>query len=220
MRGTAVLCTGGPISDHRITAADQHSVTFMAREGVRSGGDRRQVPITLSIEEFTRRWCLHVLPDQLTRTRYLGGWSNNQSAAYMERCKAILSELGRLESNQIPDLPDDNPDMLPDATPEPEAGPRCPHCQSTSLELLSETPKPSWRKVLWRESTTCPNWYAKLQQEEHRRFWTELHGEDFYDWYQQMCVESAKKPPPKPPPPIQPYLPGITPASGYELYSF
>jgi len=31
--------TGGPISDGRITAADNHEVTFLAREGRRIGGD-------------------------------------------------------------------------------------------------------------------------------------------------------------------------------------
>ncbi len=59
----------------------------MAREGKRVGGERKQVPITLSICEFMKRWCLHILPEQLTRTRYFGGWSNNRSVKYMARCE-------------------------------------------------------------------------------------------------------------------------------------
>ncbi len=31
--------TGGPISNHRIVAADRQEVTFMAREGKRVGGE-------------------------------------------------------------------------------------------------------------------------------------------------------------------------------------
>ncbi len=61
--------TGGPISDSRIVAADTSSVTFMAREGVRVGGQREQVPVEVETMEFMRRWCLHIQPEQLTKTR-------------------------------------------------------------------------------------------------------------------------------------------------------
>ena len=148
--------TGGPISDHRILSADEQSVTFMAREGKRVGGERKQVPITLSICEFMKRWCLHILPEQLTRTRYFGGWSNNRSVKYMARCEEILRQLGRIKTDDdVEELAGDNGLGLPE-TSEDEAGLSCPHCGSTALELLSDTPKPSWREVLWRESETCP----------------------------------------------------------------
>ncbi len=212
--------TGGPISDHRIVSADEQSVTFMAREGKRVGGERKQVPITLSICEFMKRWCLHILPEQLTRTRYFGGWSNNRSVKYMARCEEILRQLGRIEADDEADeLANDNGLSLPE-TSEDEAGLSCPHCGSTALELLSETPKPSWREVFWRESETCPGWYAELQQEDHRRWWTAEYGEDYYDWYQQTLVESAKEIAAPRPPQIQGYLPGLTPTMGYEIYSF
>jgi len=54
--------TGGPISEGRIIAADQDEVTFWAREGKTPGGDNQRVPIRLPTIEFTRRWCLHILP--------------------------------------------------------------------------------------------------------------------------------------------------------------
>ena len=87
--------TGGPISDYRITAADEQSVTFLAREGTRVGGERKQVPITLSLRQFMQRWCLHILPEQLTKTRYFGGWSNNRRDQYMARCRASLQQVRR-----------------------------------------------------------------------------------------------------------------------------
>jgi hypothetical protein len=71
--------TGGPISDARIIAADEREVTFWAREGTVTGGERGQIPLTLSVEEFTRRWSLHVLPKGYTKTRRWGGWSNNET---------------------------------------------------------------------------------------------------------------------------------------------
>ena len=42
--------TGGPISDARIIAADEREVTFWAREGTVTGGERGQIPLTLSVE--------------------------------------------------------------------------------------------------------------------------------------------------------------------------
>src|SRR5690606_23692582 len=82
--------TGGPISDGRIVAADTKEVTFMAREGTRTGGERQQVPVRLSTIEFIRRWCLHIQPDQLTKTRYFGGWSSGKRTAYLARCRQLL----------------------------------------------------------------------------------------------------------------------------------
>ena len=75
--------TGGPISDGRITAADQDEATFWAREGKTPGGDDQRVPVTLPTIEFTRRWCLHVLPKGYTKTRSFGGWHNRHRDAYL-----------------------------------------------------------------------------------------------------------------------------------------
>jgi hypothetical protein len=138
----------------------------------------------------------------------------------MARCEEMLQQLGRIEAHDEADeLANDNGLSLPE-TSEDEAGLSCPHCGSTALEQLSDTPKPSWREVFWRESETCPGWYAELQKEDHRRFWTAEHGEDFYDWYQQTLVESAKETAARRPPAIQGCLPGLTPTMGYEIYSF
>ncbi len=82
--------TGGPISDHRIVAANRCNVTFMAREGKRVGGERTQVPMTVSTQEFTERWSQHIQPDQLTKVRYFGGWSNHSVAAYRQRCDDLF----------------------------------------------------------------------------------------------------------------------------------
>ena len=83
--------TGGPISDARIIAADETEVTFWAREGKTTGGDdRRRIPVTLPLEEFTRRWSLHILPRGYTKTRRFGGWSNIRRGVYLERCAIQL----------------------------------------------------------------------------------------------------------------------------------
>ena len=195
--------TGGPISDRRIVAADRQSVTFMARDGVRTGGEREQIPITLSTADFIRRWCLHIQPNQLTKTRYFGGWSNNRSGRYVARCQELLGSLGR-DATLAGDLSSDGNSQCQ------HADLLCEHCGSDRMELISETPKPSWKELLWRESDMCPWWYADLQRASHRKFWTASYGEEFYDWYRQTQVESAKGNERQRSPAIQQSLPGFS----------
>jgi hypothetical protein len=49
------------ISNHRLIRFDQSSVTFRYKDYRRDGADRQQV-MTLAIDEFIRRFLLHVLP--------------------------------------------------------------------------------------------------------------------------------------------------------------
>ncbi len=56
----------------------------------------------------------------------------------------------------------------------------CPHGGSQRTRLIETTVKRSWRELFWRESETCPWWYAERQREDHRRFWTAEYGEDFW----------------------------------------
>ncbi|MDP6718449.1 MAG: transposase, partial [Pirellulaceae bacterium] len=205
--------TGGPISDHRITAADAANVTFVAREGKQVGGQRQQIPITLSVEEFVRRWCLHIQPQQLTKTRYLGGWSNSCRAVYMARCRDRLRGLN-------PPSDAEPPEPLTSLVSCREHDPLvCCHCGSDRLILLQETGKPSWREIFDSQSERCPPWYAELKREGDRRFWDDLMGEGFNDWYLETVVECAKEPVSNSLP-VQLYLPGISPRPDYHLKYF
>lgn len=84
--------SGGPISDSRIESTSNKDVTFMAREGTQSGGTAKQVPVTMSTVEFTRRWALHILPKGYTKTRRFGGWSNTRCAEYHQQCARALAD--------------------------------------------------------------------------------------------------------------------------------
>lgn len=196
--------TGGPISDWRIVAADSKEVTFMAREGTRSGGERSQVPVTLSTIGFTQKWCLHIQPVQLTKTRYFGGWCNQRQAAYRMRCEELLRELGRsfdsVDSEKTADsLGDDPPDLL------------CPACGSDRMELIEQTAKPTWPELLDRESEACPAWYRALQQTEFVRMLWEEYGIGYEDWAMRNSVESAEAAEPKRSSCEQLSLPGFWP---------
>jgi hypothetical protein len=208
--------TGGPISDGRIVAADAKEVTFLAREGTRTGGERQQVPVTLSTIEFIGRWCLHIQPDQLTKTRYFGGWSSGKRTAYLARCRQLL---GQAETDTDDELLPAASDSFSGEASTDDLLPRCPHCDKPALRLLYESSKSSWFALLNHLDPRCPDWYAELDLEEHRRYLMEAYGIEYEDWYLETQVESAMKSL-TPPPPIQLYLPGMSPVRDFQLESF
>jgi hypothetical protein len=145
--------TGGPISDARIVSADEHQVTFLAREGTTPGGESIQIPITLPTPEFTRRWSLHVLPKGYTKTRRYGGWSNPRREVYLERCSKQLDVIGALLSPDACEFgPFDNP------AEEPEGScPSCPNCGGQMI-LQAVRDKRSWHQIM--SSAARPRWYT------------------------------------------------------------
>jgi len=216
--------TGGPISDSRIVAADRQNVTFMAREGNKTGGEREQVPVTLSTREFVRRWCLHIQPDQLTKSRYFGGWSNNRLGGYLDRCvRAMEASTVSLRAGATEFNPHEfESDGLGDASLSDTFDSdslKCPKCGQDSLREVSVTSKPSWRDLFAHGSESCPVWYSESLEQDEREFWDGIHGEGFNDWYLELLVESAKE---QAAVPVrsefsQPYLPGLCLGSGYGL---
>jgi hypothetical protein len=152
---------GGPISDHRIVATDENTVTFMARTGQTTGGEREQVPITLPQVEFTRRWCLHVLPKGFTRTRRFGGWSNKRRDEYLELFAKQLdgSEVGLPEDAMQFGPFDEEESDEGEANLEFETHDRtCPHCAGQLIPHRQIT-KPSWSRLM--DSHRRPSWYRR-----------------------------------------------------------
>jgi hypothetical protein len=187
--------TGGPISDGRILAADDEKVTFLAREGKAVGGERAQVPCTLTTTEFVRRWCLHIQPDQLTKTRSFGGWSNTRVDGYLEQCCKALDAAGvELESESAIEFgPTLGENTICEAEP---CRLRCEHCGSESLRMVNEIEKPSWSSVFSRRSECSPGWYRESQEIDDLRFWDAAMGEgfsDWYAWYLKSGIESARE---------------------------
>jgi hypothetical protein len=153
--------SGGPIADSRIVSSDDQSVTFLARAGDVSGGDAKQVPIRLSQLEFTRRWCLHILPSGYTRTRRFGGWSNTRRKAYLTRFEVLLKKSDVLSPPATDSaLPDESQATFPspENTDASDHG-TCPTC-GAALIPHSESRKPSWRSVM--SSPDRPHWYQRF----------------------------------------------------------
>jgi len=150
---------GGPISEARIVSTDQDQVTLMARQGETVGGDPTQIPITLSQVEFTRRWCLHVLPSGYTRTRRFGGWSNPRRELYLER---FAMQLDAADAPLPPDATEFGPfdEMAAGSENEPASSTDpCPKCGGQMIPHRFQE-KPSWSQIM--ASPHRPAWYLRL----------------------------------------------------------
>ena len=211
--------TGGPIGNSRIISADDAKVTFMARTGEKVGGERKQEPYTLQLREFVRRWCLHIQPQQLTKTRFFGGWSPSKHAKYRQRCEAALKAAGLWHEPATM-----QPVASKSAATRTDKPQTCSHCGSDRLRLVHERPKPSWRDVLSNESRSCPEWYVDTLELKHRRLMDSLLGEgrwEYADEYLEPWTESAREAEPKGATACyQKWFPGLSPSFNYTSASF
>ncbi len=101
------------ISNRRLLAFDEAGVTFRYKDYRRDGADRQRV-MTLSTDEFIRRFLLHLLPRGFHRIRHYGLLSASARKASLARARELLA---------VAPPPDDD---LPE---EPsDAHTACPHC--------------------------------------------------------------------------------------------
>ena len=75
------------ISNHRLLKLEHGQVTFSWRD-YRHG--QRQSPLTLTAEEFMRRFLLHTLPRGFQRLRHFGLLGNRARVTNLARCRQLL----------------------------------------------------------------------------------------------------------------------------------
>ena len=108
------------ISNSRLIAHDERGVTFRWKDyRARDGAKGREwiKAMTLGVDEFIRRFLLHVLPDGFHRIRHYGLFATGQCKANVARVRSLLGPAQAATG----------------AEPEPafEAGaaaPACPRC--------------------------------------------------------------------------------------------
>jgi hypothetical protein len=74
------------ISNHRLVSFDDEHVTFRWRDY--AGGNKTRT-MTVSAEEFIRRFLLHVLPKGFVRIRHFGVMANYQRSASIALCRRL-----------------------------------------------------------------------------------------------------------------------------------
>jgi hypothetical protein len=77
------------ISNRRLIAVDEQSVTFTVKD-YRIEGPGRYTTMTLAIDEFIRRFLLHVLPTGFHRIRHYGLFANGIRAETIARARELL----------------------------------------------------------------------------------------------------------------------------------
>lgn len=75
------------ISNERLRAIDANSVTFSYRD--RQDGNQKK-EMTLSGDEFMRRFLLHTLPSSFMKIRHIGFLANKSKKTGLERCREFL----------------------------------------------------------------------------------------------------------------------------------
>src|SRR5208282_4623857 len=78
------------IANSRLLALDQPGVTFKWKDYRADGADRYKV-MRLAVDEFIRRFLIHVLPDGFHRIRHYGLFANGGRADNIARARHLLN---------------------------------------------------------------------------------------------------------------------------------
>jgi hypothetical protein len=82
------------ISNHRLVSLADGQVTFRWRD---SAHNNEQKLMTLSLDEFLRRFLLHLLPKGFVRIRHFGFLANRRRAQFLPLCFAALDSSAQTE---------------------------------------------------------------------------------------------------------------------------
>jgi hypothetical protein len=121
------------ISNHRLLAFDNDQVTFLWKDYAHGNKKKR---MTLSSQEFLRRFLLHVLPRGFVRIRFSGFLANRRRAKLLPVCHRLLSQKPK------PDLPN-----FKLSSPPPSCF-RCPRC-ACPMMLIEQLSPSSLSILLW-----------------------------------------------------------------------
>ena len=77
------------ISNHRLVALEDGEVVFRWRDSAHKNKKRL---MRLALDEFLRRFFLHVLPEGFVRIRHFGFFAHRRRAALLPLCFALLGK--------------------------------------------------------------------------------------------------------------------------------
>jgi hypothetical protein len=92
------------ISNHRLVDIEDGQVKFNWRD---YRDNNQQKTMTLTVDEFIRRFLLHILPSGFHRIRYYGFLGNRHRKEKLERCRQLLGMAPPKESSAEPATPED-----------------------------------------------------------------------------------------------------------------
>lgn len=113
------------ISNHRLVTLDHDHVTF--RWNDRARGNPRRL-MKLDVQEFCRRFLLHILPSGLMRIRHYGLLANPTRRKHLARCRELLGETRERSDQPAPPASHQRTEQ-----PRGHDSNRCPRCQTGRL---------------------------------------------------------------------------------------
>ena len=99
----------------------------------------RRKKLQLSLEEFTRRFRLHILPERFVKIRHYGLLGNRDREAHLAQARARIASATQQAQAPSPASPPE-PTAGTMGGPQPEPQRKCPHCGSPHLELVRVEP--------------------------------------------------------------------------------
>jgi DNA-directed RNA polymerase subunit RPC12/RpoP len=120
------------IGNRRLLALDERTVTFSYKD---YADESRRKTMTLTLEEFTRRFCLHLLPQRFVKIRHYGLLGNRDRE---KRIQQARKSLGVREAEVIQTEPPLNTQASTTASTQRL---RCPHCGALALVWVGEVPR-------------------------------------------------------------------------------
>lgn len=124
------------ISNHRLLSVTDGKVTFRYKDYAHGGKQRK---MTVTAEEFLRRFLLHVLPRWFVRIRFSGFLANRRRKQLLPLCQRLLA------SNPLPTSVASN-----DTAAKPSSTWLCPHCGGTMVTIEKLTPQQISRRSVER----------------------------------------------------------------------
>jgi hypothetical protein len=104
------------ISNRRLVAADENGVAFKYKD-YRIEGPARYKTMTLTTDEFIRRFLMHVLPKGFHRIRHYGLLATGNRAANIAHARKLLAMPSRPIQPEVPEAAPDQPRVLPRPCP-------------------------------------------------------------------------------------------------------
>ena len=117
------------ISNHRLVSLVGDQVTFRWRDSAHANQQRL---MTLSVEEFLRRFFLHVLPRGFVRIRHFGFLAHRCRARLLPLCFQLLESTA---GSALPQPPTPGNGEVPSTTPASTSHWTCPQCGGPMIIL-------------------------------------------------------------------------------------
>src|SRR6266702_3527306 len=89
------------ISNHRLVSFQNDRVSFRWKDYARGG---KQKIMAVSVDDFLRRFLIHVLPKGLVRIRHFGLFANRRRSDALERCRVLLGATACADPPEPPSL--------------------------------------------------------------------------------------------------------------------